>query len=256
MTRADPTDLATPRFGARCQCRPSIKTDSIVALKQARPLRVAEVIAMVFGVACLALAALTMYLGLKVAYGRAGPDMSVGFAMYAVVSGGASLICFLLFLLIAAIGRLRPRLLLPTAGAWIAIAAVTFIAGRDTTNRSRVAVYPKEAMSAEMGGILLFADESGLREAVKQGELRPDCPYAFVVGPETIGCLSESAWDSNSKDDSAAALKFQIEIRSQTGVAGLLGGSRVIDQMLKCVSGAAKDHLEKVKAAIESEPAS
>ncbi|MFO0860077.1 MAG: hypothetical protein U0570_05930 [Phycisphaerales bacterium] len=134
-------------------------------MKQVAPIRVAEVIAMLFGVACLALAVLTIYLGWKVADGRAGPDMSIGFAMYSVVSGGASLICFLLFLLTAAIGRLRLRLFLPTAGAWIAIVAVTFIADRDTTNRSRVAVYPRDAMSAEMGGIILFADESGLREA-------------------------------------------------------------------------------------------
>ncbi|MBN8597805.1 MAG: hypothetical protein J0L78_09040 [Planctomycetes bacterium] len=224
-------------------------------MKQTRPIREGEVIAMLFGVACLALAALTIYLGWKVAHGRVGPDASIGFALYAVVSGGASLIFFLLFGLIAAIVKLRLGLFLPTAGAWIAAVLVSFLAGRDTTNRSCVVVFPDGAMSAEMGGIILFADESGLREAVKVGELRPNCPFAFVVGPETIECLSESVWDGSSKTESAVDLKFQIEIRSQTGIAGLRRGSPVIDRMLRCVDGKAKQYLEKVKTAIEAAPA-
>lgn len=231
------------------------RTGRVIALKQARPIRAGEIVAMAFGVAGLTLAALTIYLGCMVAYGRLGPDGSIGFAMYAVVSGGASLICFLLFGLIAAIVRLRLGLFLPTAGAWIAILVVSFLAGRDTTNRSRVTVLPKGAMAAEMGGIVLFADDSGLREAVNRGELRPNCPYAFVVGPDAITCLSESVRDGSSKGVGAAAQKFQIEIRSQTGDAGILCGSVVIDRMLKCLSGAAKQHLEEVKVAIESAPA-
>lgn len=222
-------------------------------MKNERPLGGLEVTAVCAGVASAALGAGVIALWAMRFVGGQGPDRQLAFAFYAGLCGVASLVCFAAFVFLSMVARLRYKLFSPVAAVWILMAMFLLVGAPSfegaSGDRSRITV----TMSKAPSSLVFFAKDSGFEEAVRRREFSPNAPFVFVIGDAEFTCLQRGINDGLMSDERDDGEAVEIEISMKHGTVGMRRSRRVLDEILACVTGRAKQGVEEMKAGIDTE---